>query len=294
MMTARSRLAPRPAAALRTATPPAPPPGFTLLEVMLAVTILGIVATAVYGTFSRTLRSKGIAEERAEVTRTGRSALGHMADEIASAFYPMPKPPGAIFRSVTNGTESAPLDALVFSALSARPSGSYAGDSDQRVIAYFFPQRRGRMRTAAADPMAEDVDDFFAAFGPLRVPVPGIEPERLLRREVVMSAREASASDTATAFLDNVASLRLHFHDGTDWLDAWDSEDRVNYRPLPRAVAIDLALYDAAGEIQHFATAVDLALADTRPGPRRSPASGQPLARPTPARRESAPGNEAR
>jgi prepilin-type N-terminal cleavage/methylation domain-containing protein len=294
MMTARSRLTARRGTMPRAFTPPASSPGFTLLEVMLAVTILGIVATAVYGTFSRTLRAKGIAEERAEVTRIGRSALGHMAEEIASAFYPTPRAPGAIFRSVANGTESAPLDALVFSALSPRPSGFYAGDSDQRVIAYFFPQRRGRMRAGTADPVAEDVDDFFAAFGPLRVPVHGIAPERLLRREAVMTAPAATVSDTATAFLDNVASLRLRFHDGTDWLDAWDSEDRVNYRPLPRAVAIDLALYDAAGEIHHFATAVDLALADSRPGPRHSPVGGQPTTRPTPARRGSVNESEAR
>ena len=32
--------------------------GFTLIEVMLAITIFGIVATAIYGTFSRTLASK--------------------------------------------------------------------------------------------------------------------------------------------------------------------------------------------------------------------------------------------
>ena len=266
---------------------------FTLLEVMLAVTILGIVATTVYGTFSRTLRTKGIAEERAEITRTGRSALGHMADEIASAFYPMPKPAGAIFRSFTSGTESAPLDALVFSALSSRPSGSSGGDSDQRVIAYFFPQRRGRMRTAAADPTDEETEDFFAAFGSPRTQVPGIEPERLLRREAVMSARDPDARTAATAFLDNVASLIFRFHDGNDWLDAWDSEDRVNYRPLPRAVAIDLALYDTAGEVHHFTTAVDLALADTRPGPRRSSGAGQPTLRSTPPRQRSAPETEA-
>jgi len=267
---------------------------FTLLEVMLAITILGIVATAVYGTFSRTLRTKGIAEERAEITRTGRSALGHMADEIASAFYPTPKPAGAIFRSVAVGTESTPLDALVFSALSPRPSGSLGGESDQRVIAYFFPQRRGRMRTATADPTDEETEDFFAAFGSARIRVPGTEPERLLRREAMMSASDAAARGTATAFLDNVASLSFRFHDGNDWLDAWDSEDRASYRPLPRAVAIDLALYDTAGEVRHFTTAVDLALADTRPGQRRSPEAGQPTPRPTAPRPRTAPKSEAR
>jgi prepilin-type N-terminal cleavage/methylation domain-containing protein len=60
--------------------------GFTLIEVMLALGIFGIVAVTLYGTFSRTLRSKGLAERRAEITRVGRSALGRMADEIGSAY----------------------------------------------------------------------------------------------------------------------------------------------------------------------------------------------------------------
>jgi hypothetical protein len=111
--------------------------------------------------------------------------------------------------------------------------------------------------------------------------VAGLHAERLLRREVVMTARPPDVGVAPTAFLDDVASLELRFHDGTDWVDAWDSEDRANYRPLPRAVAIDLALYDRSGGIHHFTTAVDVALADARPGPRPS---GSPAAGPTPGR----------
>lgn len=129
-------------------------------------------------------------------------------------------------------------------------------------------------------PARDDAEDFFAAFGaPPRPLIPGAPPRRLLRREALMTGRDAFDAASATAFLDDVASLAFRFHDGTDWVAAWDSEDRANYRPLPRAVAIDLGLYDATGEIRHFTTAVDLALADTRPGPRRSPDAG----RPTPA-----------
>src|SRR6185369_10894928 len=57
------------------------PGGFTLMEVMLALAIFGIVTTMLYGTFARTLRSKMLAEQRAEVTRLGRAAVGRMADE---------------------------------------------------------------------------------------------------------------------------------------------------------------------------------------------------------------------
>lgn len=264
--------------------------GFTLLEVMMAVTIFGIVALTVYGTFARTLRSKQLAEDQAELTQEGRSAVARIADELASAYYPEQPAGIAIFRSLSGGTEEMPLDSILFTALSSRPAGAAGRDSDQRVISYFFPQRRDRGRDrgaerdgargpATAELRGDEAEDFFAAFGPRRPPPLGVKPERLLRREAIMSSRDALEAATPTAFLDDVASLALRFHNGTEWLPAWDSEDRTNYRPLPRAVAIDLGLYDATGEIHHFITAVDVALAEPRPGPQ---SSSSPGTRPTP------------
>ncbi len=286
--------------------------GFTLLEVMMALTIFGIVALTVYGTFARTLRSKQLAEEHAELTQEGRSAVARIADELASAYYPDGANDIRIFRSLRGGTDALPLDSISFSALSSRPAGVYGHDSDQRVISYFFPELRsgrgarsdrpsferdGRATAAgdvgrplrddgrgAAGNVTDDAEDFFAAFGPRHAPVLGVHLERLLRREALMSSREALDAATPTAFLDDVASLAFRFHNGVEWLDTWDSEDRANYRPLPRAAEIDLGLYDAAGEIHHFVTAVDLALADPRSGPRSSP-SGASQKSPTPPRK---------
>ncbi len=279
--------------------------GFTLLEVMMALTIFAIVAVTVYGTFSRTLRSKRIAEERIDVTHSGRSAVARMGEEIAAAFYPEPKQEAAIFRSLSGGTDDVPLDALVFSALSPRPSGSAGRDSDQRVVSYFFRVEDGRMRrraaeggrSAAGEPAAargrdgtpDDPLDFFAAFGPPPgAPITGTAPQQLLRRESFMTSRDALDAAPATTFLDDVVSLAFRFHDGREWLPDWDSEDRASFRTLPRAVAIDLALYDARGAVHHFTTAVDVALADTRPALSRSPGP----VRPTPAAgNRSATGN---
>ena len=120
--------------------------GFTLLEIMLALGIFGIVAVTLYGTFSRTLRSKALAEERAEVVRVGRAAVGRMADEIASAYYPRNLPGTAIFRVLPGGTDEAPLDSLVFTALSSRPAGVEARATDQRMLAYFFARDRSGLR----------------------------------------------------------------------------------------------------------------------------------------------------
>jgi prepilin-type N-terminal cleavage/methylation domain-containing protein len=290
--------------------------GFTLIEIMLALGIFGLVTVTLYGTFSRTLRSKGLAEQRAEVTRVGRAAVGRMADEIASAFYPRTLPGTAIFRVLRGGSDAAPLDSLVFTALSARPAGLEGRSTDQRMLAYFFARDRSglrrdrRTRTSedggadrepegtlagssqrnGMDLLADDADDFFAAFGPTPVPPLGASPHRLLRREATMIERRALDEARATVFVDDVASLEFRFFDGTAWQETWDSEER-NAR-LPRAVGIDLALYDATGDIYHFTTAVDLPLSDhvaplpatsasggagarTPPGPRQTPRAGR-------------------
>jgi prepilin-type N-terminal cleavage/methylation domain-containing protein len=247
-----------------------PRAGFTLIEVMLAVTILGIVSTALYGTFSRTLRSRALAEDRAEIVRTGRSALARLTDELAAAFYPR-RPgegtrEGAIFRSLPGGTVEAPLQSLAFSALAARPSGLRGHDAAHQVITYLFAEERDGMQRGRAMDMDDDVVDLFAGFDPVR-PLPRhLAAHRLLRREAVVLARRELAAETATLFLDNVASLAFTFHDGTEWRDTWDSEEHPS-QPLPRAVGVDLALYDAQGRVHHFATAVDLPLA--RRGARR-------------------------
>jgi prepilin-type N-terminal cleavage/methylation domain-containing protein len=285
------------------------PRGFTLLEIMVALGIFGLVTVTLYGTFARTLRSKAIAERRAEVTRLGRAALGRMADEIGSAFYPKTRDGAAIFRVLKSGSETEPLDALWFTALSARPAGLDGQSTDQRVIVYFFPRDRTRLRAAAQgtgggapaadaderdlpanrggrDVLADDADDFFAAFGPAHAPVLGTTPHRLLRREASIIDRRSIDDASATAFLDDVASLEFRFFDGRDWRDEWDSEDRETPR-LPRAVSIDLALYDDAGEIHHFATSVDVPLSDT-PIPA---GSASPGASPNP-KKTSAPQQE--
>lgn len=257
--------------------------GFTLLEAMLAVTILGIVATTLYGTFSRALRSRALAESHIEVTRSGRSALARISDDLTAAFYSQADGGGrvasAVFTSIPGGTESAPLDALTFSAMAARPSGLQGRSAGQQVITYFFATSSDPMHPDARDLQALDVVDFFATFPP-RAPLPDdVQPERLLRRERATLRPDELAAVPATLFLDNVASLAFRFFDGTTWYDAWDSEDRTYPRRLPRAVEIDLALYDATGAVHHFTTAVDLPLAERRGEPSRQ----VPTTGPTPA-----------
>jgi len=150
----------------------------------------------------------------------------------------------------------------------AQPLGDGAGNDVDRGF--------GRRRDGRDD----EPFDFFAAFGAETLRQRGVPAERLLRREASLIQRHAVDDAIAAVFLDNVASLQFRFFDGTDWIEDWDSDDRATYsRRLPRAVEIDLALYDDHGAVHHFATAVDVPLADARV--RRRP-SGSPQTSRTP------------
>ena len=62
--------------------------GFTLLEVLVATAILGLVMTAVYGVVARTLMATQRSEARAELFADGRELVLRLADEIEGALPP--------------------------------------------------------------------------------------------------------------------------------------------------------------------------------------------------------------
>ena len=60
--------------------------GFTLIEVMLALAILGFITTIMWGSFAQTANSKRAVEAAQERTHTVRVALMRMAREIEMAY----------------------------------------------------------------------------------------------------------------------------------------------------------------------------------------------------------------
>ena len=60
--------------------------GFTLIEVMVAVAILGLVGTLVYQGFAQTALNKARVETDVDFYRTVNLALERMAREISMAY----------------------------------------------------------------------------------------------------------------------------------------------------------------------------------------------------------------
>jgi general secretion pathway protein J len=249
--------------------------GFTLLEIMVTLAILGIVLSIVYGVFSQTIAGKELAERRADETSNARAALGRIALDLQSArpqtvatpapptppagTTPSPTPPGpttyvpdrGLFLGRVRTESGVPLDDVAFTTWLRRPTAITFGATDFGIVHYFV---------ARVEP----------------------ESERLgLYRETIYSlAGDSFDPDkpnlaNSTLIIAGVSGFDLRFFDGQDWVQEWDSTDSRNFAPAPLAVEVTLGVTNEQGENETYETAIDVPLVRYLKGPQFG-------ARPTP------------
>jgi prepilin-type N-terminal cleavage/methylation domain-containing protein len=231
--------------------------GFTLIEIMVATMILGIIMVTVYGVLARALYAKSHAEERADLYASGREAVLRIADELEGALPPTAGR-GLGFIGVA-GTERVPTDAVQFDIVIRRLYGASRGRGGRALVSYsldpmknvqnLYSLRRQEQLLAEAPPETQDPDN----------PQAETTPESLA---------------LAAYLLDQVAGLRLRYLDaGTgEWVDSWDTtveQPNGALRSLPGAVEVTLFLADNKGGVHDFGTIVDLPLANLAPTPIR-------------------------
>ena len=241
--------------------------GFTLIEVLVATAILGIILTTVYGVVARTLQTKNRAEARADLYAAGREAILKMAYEVEAA---LPPTRGTVWFWGVPGEGRVPTDAVQFMTVIRRQYSAIQNRGGRAKVSY------------SLDPMP-NVPNLFA----LR------RQEELLRPDLSGEAA-ADGTDTGTAgstadeagapapppviaahLLDRVAGLRVRYLDPStgSWTESWDTEGEVRAGDaaptLPAAVEMVLFLADEDGGVHDFGTIVDLPLANLQPTPTR-------------------------
>ncbi|MCX8071516.1 MAG: prepilin-type N-terminal cleavage/methylation domain-containing protein [Candidatus Binatia bacterium] len=235
-----------------------PSAGFTLLELLLAITIFAVMATTVYGVLWRTLDGKARAEERAELFAAGRDAVMRMADDLERALAPGVASRGAVWFIGVPGNDAVPTDQVGF-VIDTKRDRSVGGRRGGRTFVSY---------------LLEPMPDVPRAFALLR-------HEEILLDPLAQATSESSAvNESATSALtsdvylvDRVAGLRLRYLDPAtgSWLNSWDTT--VPVQPgqtpvgLPPVVEIQLFLFDNSGGYVEFSTRVDLLLYVPPPTP---------------------------
>lgn len=234
--------------------------GFTLLEVMVSVGLLGVIMTLLWGTTSQSLRAKDRIEARDAVFHSADVALRKMSDDLMAAFLsrggaspaaaaapggaaPAPTPAPASTTPAPKtffiGEDRGDQDGLRFSALSHLRLVKQAKESDQAKVAYEVVANQD---------------------------IPGTYD--VVRREEVWLNASTEVEGRGYALIEGVARFNLEYYDDRrgDWVKEWSTE-QVDWKDrLPMAVRITLVFKDPDDEQTEIplSTAVSLPLA---PGP---------------------------
>jgi general secretion pathway protein J len=213
--------------------------GFTLLEIILAVSVLALVGTMIYGGFAQTALNKARVEADVEHSRVIHMALERMVRELTMAFVSTHVNPSLDLRVVDTvfiGEDNGTDDRIDFTSFSHRRLYRNARESDQNEISYF---------------VTEHPDE------------PGVLV--LARREQNRIDDDARRGGKSQILVENVEEFNVEYFDPllTDWVQTWNTED-VLAQPnrLPAQVRIRLAVKDPRrrGETQAFGTRVMIPL----------------------------------
>jgi type II secretion system protein J len=197
--------------------------GFTLLEVLIAVTIMAGIVTVIYTSFSTTSRNVEQAEARRDQMDLARTLVSKLSNDITNAYY-NPLMPTTIFygKKSTTAQDDQRYDSISLTTLTNwRKPGSK--ESDLWEVGYRFDE----------------------------------QPDKSARVMVRSEKRELSSDqpplEGGTDFIitDRIRGFRLRYFNGLTWSDEWDSR---TLQMLPKSVEIALGFADGS----YFITQVEV------------------------------------
>lgn len=212
--------------------------GFTLLEALIAMSILAVIMTFVYLSFFTAFKAKSYVEQRNEVYQVGNQIMYHFKRELSSAFLDV-TPAGTIapytyFVGIKDEWNGNPMDKVFFTTMSHVdiPLGSGIAGSDYAAIGYDTQ-------------INQDKSIVY-----------------LVHRETPFFIAEPFIQGTGYVLTRSVQSFALYYFDPNtkQWLDGWDTRlQGTNY--LPYAVLVQLVIKDHNGVDVTFRQIVRLRMA---------------------------------
>jgi prepilin-type N-terminal cleavage/methylation domain-containing protein len=207
--------------------------GFTLIELMLAVAILGLIVVMLAESFHAVSLSKLHAEARLNSERSGRAILWQMSNEIRCAIQTPLAPSRVLMLGSAKYQGGVPVNTLTVSTLAPGHRRSIDGYGAEEIVTYKAipnPYHRGWFLLERSQ---------FSALGPGTSPMP-----------IVVA--------------DNLVGLKIRYFDGQQWGQVWNSENMSPGRQIPGAVWIDLSLAGPRGEPLAFSTQVTLPMSNAQ------------------------------
>jgi general secretion pathway protein J len=213
--------------------------GFTLIEVMVAVSILAIVTTLTWTSFKQTIATKSAIEGQAGRYRTVRLALDRMARELSMAYVSQNEDVLQQERRTRFlGKPHGDVDELTFSYFGHQRLYQDANECDTALVSYYAARDRNDSRKI-----------------------------NLIRRETrrLSNLKIDDQAGEADIVCDDVVKLKLQYWDdrNKEWREDWATTSGAGQVDrLPAKVKITLTVHDERGVEVPFQTQVKVAMSE--------------------------------
>jgi len=186
--------------------------GFTLVEVMLAILLLAVMMSIVYGVVLSTVTAARRVEEITAASEIGPAILTRIRSDLEAAFLPKE---GEYFAGIKKPGSGMDRDRVDFVSSEL----AYGSKSDVE-----------EPRFHSVNEVGYQVLDSPKVFG----------VGALYRREDFFIDSEPLKGGHLVELYDRVKSFSLRYYDGQDWRSDWSSKTQ---KGLPKAVEIELRIY---------------------------------------------------
>ena len=188
--------------------------GFTLLEIIVALSVLVLIASLTFGTIAGALRARDLLEADDAVNQSARIAMSRLRRDLSLAYMTTNTSAVNTYMTLFVAHDQDP-DRLWFASLSHQRLYRGAREGDQTEITLWTEE----------DP--HNSDAFV-----------------LLRREAPRIDNAPERDGVIEPLAYNVKAFDLHFLDPTvnEWKAEWDTTGTDTPNRLPRAVQVTLTL----------------------------------------------------
>ena len=218
--------------------------GFTMIEMLVSLTIIAAILSMVYGSYAATTRSMDTSSDRMACIERACLVLRLMERQIRCAYAPSPDAGSPARRAPGAASGGALRDT---GALPRSSGGLFQGDSrDARGWVLSLVTTGGPGGANVAHGLSHVAYQYDRAAVTLSI----------CRQDRVDPLHDPADSKLLQPLLHNVTAVTLKFHDGRQWQDAWDFRQRHR---LPRAVKVELVVTDRIGRAYRLGTTVPIA-----------------------------------
>ena len=231
--------------------------GFTLLELLVAMSIAAVIAGSLYAALRIGFRAESSAESAVEPARTAELAMGLLRPDFESAVAPTGVLGGAFTGTDTAGDGGLPADSLQFYTLGdpmefglQSPTASGAAPGASRGLPGMMPTRQSSVQSSS---LTGAFLDYAPGSGEVRQVTLFLRPSAtgnvLVRQVTTNLLSQVTPDPYEEVVCRGVRSFNLRYFDGTGWQQSWDSTLLENN--CPTAVEVTLELVRGEGEQAH-------------------------------------------